>query len=291
MAERDDAHRGTRIDELLTAVRLRWEEEGIAPGPPATPAELEAFEARHGVRLPDDVREWFLTLNGVEHGKNGPMDSLYVTFWHLSQVRPVPDELPERRFPGADRHLVFADFLLWSDAYALRLPDLPGAPTPVVVLGMSDPPLQVASSLTEFLRAWLEGDANVLSPEVPRLTGTLKLRLRRLVRRWLPESTREVEPELRNRRGVRQRLTRFAREQALRPDLRGGDERVAVLRMRIDRRGVPDADTVTLDQSAGDPALDAEALRIAPTLRFKPARVGRWRVNVWITLPITYHVR
>lgn len=77
----------------------------------------------------------------------------------------------------------------------------------------------------------------------------------------------------------------------MRPDLRGGGDRVAVLRMRIDRRGSPDETTITLDRSAGNALLDAEALRIASTMRFTPARVGRTRVNVWITIPVTYHFR
>lgn len=279
---------GKRIGDVLAAVRQQWAEEGILPGTPATPAELEAFEARYGVRLPDDARAWFLTLNGVEHGRDGPMDGLYVTFWNLSQVRPVPDEVPERRFPGADRHLVFADYLLWCDAYALRLPDEAGAPTPVVVLG-AGAPVEVAPSLTAFLEAWLQADAGVLAPVVPRPPDTPMSRLRRLADRWFPESSREVMPALRNRSAVSRRLTRFAKAQALRPDLRGGGDRVAVLRMRLDRRGIPGE--ITLDHSAGDPALDAEALRIARTMRFAPARIGRTRVNVWITIPVTYHFR
>ncbi|HET7462751.1 MAG TPA: SMI1/KNR4 family protein [Longimicrobium sp.] len=293
MAEHDaDPAPDDPITGILAAVRRQWAEEGISPGTPATPAELEAFEILHRVRLPDDVRAWFLTLNGVDLGKDGPMDGLYVTFWNLSQVRPVPDEVPDRHFPGAERHLVFADYLLWSDAYALRLPDEPGAPTPVVVLYAAAAPLQVAPSLTAFLQAWLDADASVLAPGVPRPPDTLASRLRRAAARLLPESTREVPPRLRNRRALSRTLSAFADQRARsRPELRGAGERVAVLRMRIDRQGVPDPDTPTLDESTHDPVLDAETLRVATTLRFRPARVGRRRVVVWVTLPITYRFR
>ena len=61
--------------------------------------------------------------------------------------------------------------------------------------------------------------------------------------------------------------------------------------MRIGRDGMPDDPTITVDQSAGDPALDAEALRVASAMRFTPARVGRTPVSVWITIPITYYFR
>lgn len=200
------------IAEVLAAVRLRWAEEGITPATPATAAELEEFEAGYGVRLPDDVRAWFLTLNGVEHGRDGAMDGLFVTFWNLSQVRPAADEAPDRRFPGAERHLVFADYLLWDHAYALRLPDEPGAPTPVVVLFAAGKPLQVAPSLSAFLETWLEADAGVLAPVVLSPPNTLGSRLRRLVERWFPEPSREVKPAMRNRRAVGRALSRFARE-------------------------------------------------------------------------------
>jgi TonB family protein len=110
-----------------------------------------------------------------------------------------------------------------------------------------------------------------------------------VLKRWVrvQPSVAEVPPRLSNRRAIGRALSRFAREQGrARPELSDVAETAAVLRMRVTARGYPE--DVTVHESTGDPLLDASAQHVGATMRFKPARVGRQRVTVWITIPITY---
>ena len=51
--------------ESLGRLKSLWASQGIECGVPATDAELAQFERTHRVCLPDDVREYFLRVNGM----------------------------------------------------------------------------------------------------------------------------------------------------------------------------------------------------------------------------------
>jgi hypothetical protein len=115
----------------LASLRARWAAEGAEVPAGVTGEAFAAFETRHGVRLPADMRSFYTAMDG-----NGPwytVDDHGVCFWPLERVRPLSDEQPEAAAPGDERLFVFADLLIWSHAWAVRLE--PGAPAAVLRVG------------------------------------------------------------------------------------------------------------------------------------------------------------
>lgn len=59
--------------------------------------------------------------------------------------------------------------------------------------------------------------------------------------------------------------------------------------MRVGPDGRPGE--IELLRRSGQHVLDTGALRIARAMRFEPARLGDFRVPVWVTQPLRYHWR
>lgn len=150
------------------AVKKHLRLQGIARGPIVTAEQVVVFEKRYGVQLPGDVREYFEEFNGSELGSGGPMDDQLLAFWHLSEVRPLSEELPDSSIPQADRYFVFADHSIWVHAYAIRLSSDPSESTPVVVV--YDAAVgEVAPSMSAFFERYLAGDQTTLYPDPANL--------------------------------------------------------------------------------------------------------------------------
>jgi hypothetical protein len=154
------------------AIRKRWQAAGIAPRPGATASDIDAFERRHGVCLPVEVREFYAHLDGVPPGA---WDEALLRFWPLAEVGPVPVLLSgcrgipdyggiERSLPEAASYSVFADPSIWVHVYAVRLSADPSAPRPVVWIAGGDTWEVLAPSFGEFLRRYAEGPQQVLFP-------------------------------------------------------------------------------------------------------------------------------
>ena len=67
-------------DDLLQRLRDRWTGLGIANPTLPTEADVAAFEARYGVRLPALLRSYFLTVNGTALGRLESEDPDLVSF-------------------------------------------------------------------------------------------------------------------------------------------------------------------------------------------------------------------
>jgi len=137
-----------------------WRTHGASPGSGAPEAEIAAFEVRHGVQLPPELREYFATLNGLAHGRDD-MDDETIGFWRLADVAPVAEEAPDAGVPGADRCFVIADYLIGSHFYVVRLPDDPAAPAEILWV-WRDGFRRLAASFGEFVDRYMAGDEAVL---------------------------------------------------------------------------------------------------------------------------------
>src|SRR5438093_4136727 len=99
------------IEELLTQLARRWNEQGIQTEPPASAAELRMFESRFRVQCPYDFSTYIKTLGGM---KEAEWDEHLIRFWPLREIRPVDD------VPAHLRLFVFADYSISAHEYAIQ---------------------------------------------------------------------------------------------------------------------------------------------------------------------------
>ena len=146
---------GQRLVEL-------WRGDGLTIRPPARPEDIRTFETRYGVVLSDDLRAYFLTVDGMEDR----LDPGLNRFWPLGMVKPVEEELSDQHgdrfaYPGC---FVFVDHCIWCFAWAVRLGKEPAAESgPVFRVTASEVHgQQIAPSFTAFVEMYLANQYSVL---------------------------------------------------------------------------------------------------------------------------------
>jgi hypothetical protein len=146
-------------EQLLAKLERAWDLQDHPHATPATEEQLQAFETRHGVRLPSDLRFYFGTLNGGDLGHDGSMDAEMISFWRLDQVQ-TQEELNDGK-SGRKDLFGFADWSIDCQTYEIELHSDPDTPTPVFIdFGLE---LQrVADSFSAFIDGYLRSDERVL---------------------------------------------------------------------------------------------------------------------------------
>jgi hypothetical protein len=150
------------VSDLWLRLIDLWRDAGLTIRPGVDPSAIRAFEARYRVTLPDDLRAYWMTVDGMEDD----LDPGLNRFWPLGMVRPVPDELsdihPDRwAYPGC---YVFADHCIWCLGWAVRLGSQSAEFSgPVFQVTGGDPPgRQVAPSFAAFAEMYLADPTSVL---------------------------------------------------------------------------------------------------------------------------------
>lgn len=137
-----------------TSLKHHWLAQGIEINPGVSKEKLTAFESRYRVSLPADLRDYFLTVDGMADGFT---DNALIRFWSLSEVKPIPEEAPSFSDPSyvedAESLFVFADYSIWCHAYAIRL-SLTGDSNPIFVIG-DETPLRMFGSFSELVSTYL----------------------------------------------------------------------------------------------------------------------------------------
>ncbi len=142
------------LSKLFVALRAHWAANEVEAASPATPSNVAAFEQRYNVRLPSDLRQYFLTLNGGILGHEGSADNELISFWRLDQVEPLA-RVSEREL------FAFSDWSIDAHVYAIQLSADATAPTPIYIDGCGQL-IPVASTFAEFVRGYLAGNEHVL---------------------------------------------------------------------------------------------------------------------------------
>jgi len=153
---------------LLDAIVTRWHATTAWPEPGATRARLDAFEGQYGVTLPPMFRALYERVNGT-HG-----DENLVRFFPLDEIKPLPAEdtiarqtkLPwrERALPNPATYFVFADYMIFSHVYAVRLSE-GGVQTDSVLWVLSPTQYEeIAPSFEAFLRMYGSDPEAILFP-------------------------------------------------------------------------------------------------------------------------------
>jgi hypothetical protein len=144
---------------LTSKLISHWQSQNlkIAPGNPE--ARLQEFERHNSVILPPDLRDYFLSVDGMVQVGGHDCDPTGFAFWPLARVKGVAEECAEHSLAipevaDPDRYFVFADYLQWSWAYAIYLSDRPSRPNPVIHVGTIRPKT-VAASFAEFVDLYL----------------------------------------------------------------------------------------------------------------------------------------
>jgi len=143
------------MNALLQSLFDKWKRDGAAYRPPVEPRVIAAFEDRYQVRLPADFREYLAFCDGMDDHVS---DEDYFSFWSLSRIRPIPEELPAsygkyRDFAGASRFFCFVDWSIRAEVFALELHNDLAVVNRVFALGPR--PLSVIG-FGGFVEAYLE---------------------------------------------------------------------------------------------------------------------------------------
>lgn len=143
-----------------TSLKNHWLSQGIEVNPGISKEELSAFESKYQVSLPTDLRDYFQTVDGMAHGFT---DNAQIRFWSLNEVKPIPEEAPDFSDPSyieeAESLFLFADYCIWSHAYAIRLSSTE-ASNPIIIIGY-ETPSRIFDSFSELVSSYLT-DAELL---------------------------------------------------------------------------------------------------------------------------------
>jgi SMI1 / KNR4 family (SUKH-1) len=155
------------MSSLGESLKLYWSARGLRFGP-GVPEELpREFEARHGVRLPADMRGYFVVVNGMDAwgGTNlfGWDDDLF-RFWPLSEVERASDHYhPDRFLEDQGSFFLFADHSISLPSYAIRLtPEGEGGNAVIAIYrgGGRYETTVVADSFSGFVKRYLADESS-----------------------------------------------------------------------------------------------------------------------------------
>lgn len=149
--------------KLAETLKRFWLHQGVKLNAGASETELGAFERKYNVRLPEDLREYFATVNGFRGLEHWVTDENLISFLSLDEVQPL-NEYWSPDIAGGESYFVFADCSLSAHVYAIRLSGDSGRGNAVVAVYDSKP-VKVANSFAEFAAGYLDGSKAILFPE------------------------------------------------------------------------------------------------------------------------------
>lgn len=114
-----------------------------------------ALEQRYQVRLPEDFRNYLLTICPV----GDDWDEHDTFWWPLGRIRNIPEEYGHeisnpRIAAAADRCLFFADYSIWCWAWAISCSEDEDRGRVAMIGG--DPDHFVADSFTDFVERYTQ---------------------------------------------------------------------------------------------------------------------------------------
>lgn len=127
-------------------------QEDMTLGEPASEEEIAEFEARYGVKLPADVREYLLKINGAyESGGYIALEPLSEWCLILEYEYANPENI-RWKLPEAHTYFRFGsyDILVWD--WLIKLDSNPDNETPIVVI--YEKATQIANNFSEFLQKY-----------------------------------------------------------------------------------------------------------------------------------------
>ena len=140
-----------------------WSRHRIRLRRGASEVELREFEDKYNVLLPDDLKDYFATVDGFDGSVSWMTDENAITFLPLAEVLPS-SKTWALETPDADSYFMFADFSLLCHVYMIRLRNDLSLGNPVFI-ARDVKPKQIAGSFSEFVQGYLADDYSVLFPQ------------------------------------------------------------------------------------------------------------------------------
>jgi SMI1 / KNR4 family (SUKH-1) len=143
--------------DVLDRLASHWKQHRVAlAAAKATSADIAAWEAKYGVRLPDDLVAYVKRVNGNFGGETLEFDHEGMSFLPLSAM--VPEKEWSEQYDGAGM-FVFADMLVQCYWWCVHLTPEPSERTSIFLRGSRL--CLVAESLEEFLDAYIDGATRI----------------------------------------------------------------------------------------------------------------------------------
>jgi hypothetical protein len=144
-----------------------WRRKGIRPAPPCSRSDLQAFETRTGLTLPEDLADYLAYADGASLLSAGDVDRDELAFRPLRRFASLDAEWAGRQGPhriaDASRYFVFCGYRLPSWAFAIRLHRPGEGGDNLVISAAMTTAFVVAVSFSEFVELY-EADAVVAFP-------------------------------------------------------------------------------------------------------------------------------
>ena len=146
--------------EIGESLKQFWLRQNIKLQRGASETELREFEDKYNVLLPDDLKDYFSTVDGFT---DWGCDENVITFLPLVEVLPS-SKTWALEVPDADSYFVFADYSISCHVYMIRLRNDLSLGNPVFIAHDGNPE-QIAGSFSEFVQGYLADDYGVLFPQ------------------------------------------------------------------------------------------------------------------------------
>ncbi|HEY5314454.1 MAG TPA: SMI1/KNR4 family protein [Pirellulales bacterium] len=139
---------------IFERLRTEWLKADTVVNGGADPRAIAAFESKHRVTLPLEFKNYLLTVNGMAEGAT---DEDLVSFLSLDAIdRELTDSQP----PAAFRDVMFAEYLVYSHVYVLRI--AASCEQSPVLAADGEHQRLVSDSFMEFIEAYLANRKTVV---------------------------------------------------------------------------------------------------------------------------------
>ncbi|MCI0390344.1 MAG: SMI1/KNR4 family protein [Acidobacteria bacterium] len=156
------------MDHVWQQLIESWRAQNLPIQTACREDDVKSFETRYEISLPQDIREYFLNVNGMTPYGPGYQDEEGFSFWSLETMRTLMEENEELdrhylRLTGENSFFLFCDYMDWRYAYAVKI--LPGSSVAEgIYFVCCRNPIKIADSFSDFVRLYLEQSDQLYPP-------------------------------------------------------------------------------------------------------------------------------
>ena len=138
-------------------LKEKWVSEKLKLNTGVTDIALQLFEENYKVKIPVDLRKFYLLANGMEMNET---DADLIRFWSIEELKPISEAasayFDHDYLQSVETYFLFADYSIWSHTYAISLTSSLSSENTICVIGANQP-IFLANSFSEFINKYLDG--------------------------------------------------------------------------------------------------------------------------------------